>query len=171
MSKYIDAEKLLEKEKALLKRLMAFRNALAGEEAKCADARIKLLEKVIDDIANAPAVSVLEDDDNSFLENSTFAKILEPYEDKTIRYIDVDKLKAVIRKFYPNDLEILEQIDNAAVEDIQPVIHAKWERRETLMGSFLVCGNCGSFFFATLETAYCPYCGAKMNIRGAQCEL
>lgn len=33
MSKYIDAEKLLEKEKALLKRLMAFRNALAGEEA------------------------------------------------------------------------------------------------------------------------------------------
>lgn len=36
MSKYIDAEKLLEKEKALLKRLMAFRNALAGEEAKCA---------------------------------------------------------------------------------------------------------------------------------------
>lgn len=39
MSKYIDAEKLLEKEKALLKRLMAFRNALAGEEAKCADAR------------------------------------------------------------------------------------------------------------------------------------
>lgn len=45
MSKYIDAEKLLEKEKALLKRLMAFRNALAGEEAKCADARIKLLER------------------------------------------------------------------------------------------------------------------------------
>lgn len=38
----------------MLKRLMAFRNALAGEEAKCADARIKLLEKVIDDIANAP---------------------------------------------------------------------------------------------------------------------
>lgn len=88
-----------------------------------------------------------EDDDNSFLENSTFAKILEPYEDKTIRYIDADKLKAVIRKSYPNDL------------------------RETLMGSFLVCGNCGSFFFATLETAYCPYCGAKMNIRGVQCEL
>lgn len=112
-----------------------------------------------------------EDDDNSFLENSPFAKILEPYEDKTIRYIDVDKLKAVIRKSYPNDLEILEQIDNAAVEDIQPVIHAKWERRETLMGSFLVCGNCGSFFFATLETAYCPYCGAKMNIRGVQYEL
>lgn len=71
----------------------------------------------------------------------------------------------------PNDLEILEQIDNVAVEDIQPVIHAEWERRETLMGSFLVCGNCGSFFFATLETAYCPYCGAKMNIRGVQCEL
>ena len=46
------------------KRLMAFRNALAGEEAKCADARIKLLEKVIDDIANAPAVSVLEDEAN-----------------------------------------------------------------------------------------------------------
>ena len=112
-----------------------------------------------------------EDDDNSFLENSPFAKILEPYEDKTIRYIDADKLKAVIRKSYPNDLEILEQIDNAAVEDIQPVIHAEWERRETLMGSFLVCGNCGSFFFATLETAYCPYCGAKMNIRGVQCEL
>lgn len=112
-----------------------------------------------------------EDDDNSFLENSPFAKILEPYEDKTIRYIDADKLKAVIRKSYPNDLEILEQIDNVAVEDIQPVIHAEWERRETLMGSFLVCGNCGSFFFATLETAYCPYCGAKMNIRGVQCEL
>jgi pantothenate kinase len=64
MSKYIDAEKLLEKEKALLKRLMAFRNALAEEEAKCADARIKLLEKVIDDIANAPAVSVSEDEAN-----------------------------------------------------------------------------------------------------------
>ena len=106
-----------------------------------------------------------EDDDNSFLENSPFAKLLEPYEDKTIRYIDVDKLKAVIRKSHPNDLEILEQIDNAAVEDIQPVIHAKWERRETLMGSFLVCGNCGSFFFATLKTAYCPYCGAKMNVK------
>lgn len=30
----------------------------------CADARIKLLEKVIDDIANAPAVSVLEDEAN-----------------------------------------------------------------------------------------------------------
>lgn len=43
--------------------------------------------------------------------------------------------------------------------------------RETLMGSFLVCGNCGSFFFATVKTAYCPYCGAKMNIRGVQCEL
>ena len=35
MSKYIDAEKLLEKEKALLKRLMAFRNALAGEVCRC----------------------------------------------------------------------------------------------------------------------------------------
>lgn len=45
------------------------------------------------------------------------------------------------------------------VDAIQPVIHAKWERRETLMGSFLVCGNCGSFFFATLKTAYCPYYG------------
>ena len=69
MSKYIDAEKLLEKEKALLKRLMAFRNALAGEEAKCADARIKLLEKVIDDIANAPAVSVSEDEGEKAHEN------------------------------------------------------------------------------------------------------
>ncbi len=69
MSKYIDAEKLLEKEKALLKRLMAFRNALAGEEVKCADARIKLLEKVIDDIANAPAVSVLEDEGEKAHEN------------------------------------------------------------------------------------------------------
>lgn len=60
-----------------------------------------------------------EDDDNSFLENSPFAKILEPYEDKTIRYIDADKLKAVIRKSYPNDLEILEQLLSKVQEEVQ----------------------------------------------------
>lgn len=64
MSKYTDVEKLLEKETALLKRLTAFRNAAIGEDVKCADARINLLKKVIDDIVNAPAVNILGDETN-----------------------------------------------------------------------------------------------------------
>lgn len=82
------------------------------------------------------------------------------------KYIDADKLKAVIRKSYPNDLEILEQIDNAAVEDIQPVIHAKWERRETLMGNFLACGHCGSFFHCNRGNAVLSVLRCKNEYKG-----
>lgn len=111
-----------------------------------------------------------EDDDNSFLENSPFAKILEPYEDKTVRYIDVDKLKAVIRKFYPNDLEILEQIDNAAVEDIQPVIHANGNGVKHSWETFW-CVDIAEVFHCNRENAVLSVLRCKMNIRGVQCEL
>lgn len=49
----------------------------------------------------------------------------------------------------------------APVADVAPVVHAKWEIRQTFMGKMSCCSQCGN---AAQETEYCPNCGAKMTL-------
>lgn len=51
-----------------------------------------------------------------------------------------------------------------AVEDVAPVVHAKWEERFSLEYKTIVydCSNCGATH--SYISNYCPNCGAKMDI-------
>lgn len=48
----------------------------------------------------------------------------------------------------------------APVADVAPVVHAKWEIRQTFIGNVPCCSQCGN---TAQETDYCPHCGAKMG--------
>lgn len=104
-------------------------------------------------------------------------------------YIDKDKaMKEVddVEKIFPYDVAgdldtycdynkgwsdacnvIFGVLFNMEKEDVEPVLHAKWE-------DYAICSNCGTYsdegIWAQLDEyfkpPYCPYCGAKMDLEG-----
>ena len=65
------------------------------------------------------------------------------------------------------DVKAIETIIDT-VEDVQPVVHAKWELVNEDENVYM-CSNCGDEFITIDGTAtgnhmiYCPFCGAKMD--------
>ena len=89
------------------------------------------------------------------------------------RYIDADNLREESKMLYSvNDFEPVEaytqdQIDNAPTADVQEVRRGKW-----IDGGYRkmcsLCGNAGNILSVydtpTKDFAYCPFCGAKMEV-------
>ena len=69
-----------------------------------------------------------------------------------MRLIDADKL--------PLDIEH-EDIDDAPTIDAVEVKHGEWTYENHWWSSFPECSCCGEM--QTIESNYCPNCGAKMK--------
>lgn len=85
------------------------------------------------------------------------------------RYIDKDKLNLDAEVEMADDWKTAHEIANvikyAPIEDVAPIVHAKWVKDKT---NQLYCSACGQYgiyseMVGTLHTFYCPYCGAKME--------
>lgn len=92
-----------------------------------------------------------------------------------MRCIDADKLiyNEITDKHGDTYLVVhAPEIDNAPTEDVQPVVHAKWELVNEDENVYM-CSNCGDEFITIDGTAtenhmlYCPFCGAKMDKKEA----
>ena len=90
------------------------------------------------------------------------------------RYIDADKLlyNEITDKHGDTYLVVhAPEIDNAPTEDVQPVVHAKWEKPIKPYPYYSwKCSECGCEEYRQtdrngqyLEMKYCPNCGAKMD--------
>lgn len=97
------------------------------------------------------------------------------------RYIDAEKLRDEVddtlnwetNNEYNMYSDIMDMIDNAPTEDVQPVKHGKWEKREytKVLDKFCeiyrinkpsyTCTNCRTAQNKTSN--YCPHCGARMD--------
>lgn len=96
------------------------------------------------------------------------------------RYIDADELRDEVdstlnwntNNEYNMYSDVMNMIDNAPTEDVQPVIHAEWELVNEDENVYM-CSNCGDEFITIDGTAtenhmlYCPFCGAKMDKKEA----
>lgn len=95
---------------------------------------------------------------------------------KMPRYIDAEKLienaecgADPLDPWADMSFVRVEDIDNAPTEDVQPVVHAKWEKPTWSAGTKLWrCSACKSVVEIAnyaLKCYYdcCPYCGAKMD--------
>lgn len=116
-------------------------------------------------------------------------KLLEDF--SSLIEVYTKQLEAEIRETKPDDRNIEGlniRIDEAIkakfhvlymdIEDVAPVIHAKWVKKETGVNEFL-CSNCGRMKVSKTtidnwnkelrcynqpETRYCCDCGAKMDL-------
>ena len=90
------------------------------------------------------------------------------------RYIDAKKLLDLIRDHdAPPRYGYLDlwDIEDAPTEDVQPVVHAKWEKPIKPYPYYSwKCSECGCEEYRQtdrngqyLEMKYCPNCGAKMD--------
>lgn len=91
-----------------------------------------------------------------------------------MRLIDADSLKKWVEEYHtsnwgiPQD-ELIYAIGSA--QTIDPVKHGKWEVKPTLKENVWLCrcSACRHKFSLngsnrTIELAYCPWCGAKMDL-------
>ena len=96
------------------------------------------------------------------------------------RYIDADKAEERFKEIYCDDCDSRNGIkcracglrdgadvfSDAPTEDVQPVIHAKWEYNPI---NFWKCSNCGVVVSILNDTErkkfhkFCSRCGAKMD--------
>jgi rubrerythrin len=95
------------------------------------------------------------------------------------RYIDADKLnkalgdeiKKLDKQFYFPDItkkdyihigitRAITSVNNQPTEDVQEVVHGKWE--DFRKGYGWKCSQCGNIAFTDSHN-YCPNCGAKMD--------
>lgn len=44
-----------------------------------------------------------------------------------------------------------------------PVVHGRWIKSELSAWPIMMCSACGELFTSPEKTAFCPYCGAKMD--------
>lgn len=71
--------------------------------------------------------------------------------------------------------DIISSIENAPAEDVKPVIHARWVKLKSY-GRYecSVCHggdtDCDDYYGThwVKDQDYCPYCGAKMDLEGAE---
>ena len=88
------------------------------------------------------------------------------------RYIDADELRDEVdstlnwntNNEYNMYSDVMDMIDNAPTEDVQPVVHARWIPAS--IETEVYCSNCHGFvmyhpLFA--KDKYCRFCGAKMD--------
>lgn len=52
--------------------------------------------------------------------------------------------------------------NTATVCEMEEVKHGKWEKEDTIMGTYIRCSVC-HFDKVYADFQYCPYCGAKMD--------
>ena len=84
------------------------------------------------------------------------------------RYIDIDKFKkwATVYVDFCGDKDCIEEgiicdecyYEHGGAEDVAPVVHSSWRK----LYGYSKCNNCGQR--STIQTNYCPNCGAKMDI-------
>lgn len=99
------------------------------------------------------------------------------------KYIDAEKFIAYLgfenteeeREENVGEIVTLQDLDNQIAENVQEVIHGQWIVHgfdETYNCYEAHCSNCevelemnfdGDKPYINLNTAYCPWCGAKMN--------
>lgn len=64
---------------------------------------------------------------------------------------------------------LYDEMQALPVEDVAPVVHAKWIESEIFDIGFWICSNC-SFVSEAIAAPklynYCPNCGAKMDLEG-----
>lgn len=66
-------------------------------------------------------------------------------------------------------LMVTEMIQDAPAADVVPVVHGRWEYIGTdKNGHVYRCTNCAGRIGLDYETAYCPNCGAKMDLEEEQ---
>lgn len=54
------------------------------------------------------------------------------------------------------------KLNTATVCEMEEVKHGKWEKEDTIMGTYIRCSVC-HFDKVYADFQYCPYCGAKMD--------
>lgn len=89
------------------------------------------------------------------------------------RYVDIEKIERELLKEYPNGYyneEIGEIARDEPGEDVAPVVHGSWIRQPSEIGTIDVeeCSVCGCGMTERNQfwnAKYCPYCGAKMDLR------
>lgn len=57
---------------------------------------------------------------------------------------------------------LVDDFDMLLSADVEPVRHAEW--------AGTVCSNCGESTVDYYDCDYCPKCGAKMDLKEAECE-
>lgn len=77
------------------------------------------------------------------------------------RYVDVDKY---LNDDFCGSHDICTKLEDCflcwsenATEDVAPIIHSYWRK----FHGYSKCNNCGQR--STIQTNYCPNCGAKMS--------
>lgn len=100
------------------------------------------------------------------------------------RYIDADELIRKIDEhecysYDPEVSRICELINDAPTLDVEPVRHGRWIKSKA---GGVLCSECysyapnvekGAFTTRRIEqekSAYCPYCGARMDGGNDECE-
>lgn len=95
-----------------------------------------------------------------------------------MRLIDADVLRSYWLKNGRNEYNtntVLDSIDRAPTVDAEPVQHGHWFMTEY---EYFTCSECGQSYYNECENtreaefmlrkgifyAYCPHCGAKMNL-------
>ena len=89
-----------------------------------------------------------------------------------MRLIDADALPRYTGFALSAD-EVAMAVENAPTIDAEPVRHGHWKYTKRNHNScFGVCSVCkkGTTFFFKNGTAYCPFCGAKMDEEEKDCE-
>lgn len=88
-----------------------------------------------------------------------------------MRLIDADKLKAAI--IYDNKIHcgivfqnVILHLNNAKTIDAEPVRHGKWEI--CCDGYYPYCSVCKEEPIGRKMSKYCPNCGTKMDLEGAE---
>lgn len=55
------------------------------------------------------------------------------------------------------------KLNEATVCDVQEIKHGKWEKSDTIMGTYNRCSVC-HFDELNIDFPYCPRCGTKMDL-------
>lgn len=57
---------------------------------------------------------------------------------------------------------VKDEVDAMPTIEAEPIRHGHWELAVGHVGIIVECSECGNL---SMETPYCPYCGAKMDER------
>ena len=60
-------------------------------------------------------------------------------------------------------------VSSIPTADVAPVVHAKWIEKNCITGTYFECSNCHKpeNKHTAIKGKYCWYCGAKMDLTGA----
>lgn len=88
-----------------------------------------------------------------------------------MRIIDADalakRMQYLLRLGYRDAFDFLNEIDAAPTIEAEPVKHGRWESIEQRPHLVYKCSECGDIwsYGAVVYCNYCPYCGAKMDLK------